>query len=273
MIKLLTDKIGVKLILPLLLVIFALQVTTLIGDINSKFAQAISPILWEVFYIYVALAYLFFAVLITIESKALEEFHVDRFTLAIFVLASLIRHRTGLPGEDFLIALIRLSGIIVVFTLIVKKPNVPRTSIGWVLIGIAVSTVTIILIILFEIVFRDSWEVMPLYRNNMFSTVSGEIIVEWSFGALVEEILFRGFLWGYLKRKGWTENKVFWVQGILFWFFHISRIFTPFTFFIVIPLLTMIYSKLTLHSKQLYPAIVSHIIVNVVSTMLNLASY
>jgi hypothetical protein len=266
-------KTGIKLVYLLLLVIFALQTIALIGNISPSFSQAISPVLGYFIYIYVTLMYLLFSLLINFESSSLERFHIDRFTVATLVLAALVRQKAGLPGESFFLILIRLSGIFVVFTLIAKKPNIPITKLRWVLIGIAISTIMVILISVVELAIRDSWKIMPLYRNSMFSTVSGEIIREFSFGALIEEILFRGFLWGYLKDHGLTDNKVFWVQGIVFWLFHISRIFTPFTFFLVVPLLTIIQSKLTLHSKQLFPAIISHVIVNVVSTMLNLASY
>jgi len=192
------NKTGTKLVYMLLLVIFTLQLAGFIGETSLNFAQAISPVLVYSVYIYVTLMYLVFSVLINLEIRTLEEFNVDRFTIVTFALASLIRPRVGLPGEDFFLILIRFAGIFVVFTLILKKPNIPRNKIRWVLIGVAISGVTVILITLFELAFRDIWKIMPLYRNNMFSTVSGEIIREFSFGSLIEEILFRGFLWGYL---------------------------------------------------------------------------
>jgi membrane protease YdiL (CAAX protease family) len=217
--------------------------------------------------------YLTFSVLIGVESKNLEEFHIDKFTVVTFILGSILRRRIGIPTEGFFLILIALSGILVIFILISKKPSLPRTNRRWVFVGMVISVVAVIMITLLEVLFRNTWAVTPLFRNNLVATVIGEIVREFSFGALIEEILFRGFLWGYLIREGWSENKVIWTQGILFWALHLSRIVTPFTFFIVIPLITIIFSKLTLKSRQLFPAIVAHIIVNVISSMLNLATY
>ena len=140
-------------------------------------------------------------------------------------------------------------------------------------IGAGISVGAVILITLIQLFFRNAWEITPFFEDNEALTITRQFIREVSFGAVIEEILFRGFLWGYLKRAGWHENKIFWTQGMLFWFMHLSKILTPFTFFITVPIATMIYSKLTLKSKQIYPAIVAHMIVNILSAMLNLGTY
>jgi membrane protease YdiL (CAAX protease family) len=264
---------GIILVFLLLAVILALQITLLIEEINPKLVPANSPILGYFTYIYATLTYLVFSVLMRLESNNLEDFHIDRFAVATFVVGSILRRRIGIPWESFFLIMIGLAGIFMIFTLIQKKPAIPKTKIRWVLAGVGISGITLILIILFELFFRNTWAVILLSRNHAVATVISEILKEFSFGALIEEILFRAFLWGYLKRAGWNENKIFWTQGMLFWFLHLSRIVTPFTFFIVIPLITVIFSKLTLRSRQIYPAIVAHIVVNVISTMLNLATY
>jgi membrane protease YdiL (CAAX protease family) len=100
------------------------------------------------------------------------------------------------------------------------------------------------------------------------------IVREFSSGALLEELLFRGFFWGYLRRQISEEGKIYWIQFILFWFVHLRRVVTaPFTFFIAIPLLAMLSSQLTLRSRQIFPAVLSHTVINILSTLLNLAAY
>lgn len=268
-----TQKLGVALVFLLVVVILILQIMLLIEGILPTFTLVTFPILGYFSYAYVTFMYLGISILIGVEAKNLEEFHIDKFTIMTFVLGSILRRRIGAPAESFFLILIALSGILAIFMVARKKPTLPRTNMKWVFVGIGIGCGTVIIITFLELLFRGTWVAMPLFRNNLIATVIGEIVKEFSFGALVEEILFRGFLWGYLKKEGWNENKVIWTQGILFWVLHLSRIVTPFTFFIVIPLITMIFSKLTLRSRQLFPAIVAHIIINVISSLLNLSTY
>jgi len=39
--------------------------------------------------------------------------------------------------------------------------------------------------------------------------------------ATLEEPLFRGFLWGYLRLQGWNEKWIWLFQALLFWVGHI----------------------------------------------------
>jgi membrane protease YdiL (CAAX protease family) len=266
-------KLGIYLVFLLLMVIFTLQLISLIEQTTLDFALLYSPVLGYFGYFYITLVYCAFSILIRLESNYLEEFHIDRFTLASLVLSSIVRSRLRIPAEGFFLILIGLAGIFMISTLILKKPTIPKTNRRWVLVGAGISSGVIILITLFELFFRNAWEIAPLFKDNEALTITRHIVAEFSFGAVIEEILFRGFLWGYLKRAGWHENRIFWMQGTLFWFLHLSKIFTPFTFFIIIPIIAMICSKLTLKSGQLYPAIIAHMIINILSAMLNLASY
>lgn len=267
------SKTGIILVSVLLLIVLLFQVVSLLGWRAPNLANSTSPILGYLTSFYATLMYLVLAVLIGLEAKNLKEFNIDRFALATFILGSFIRRRFGLPGEESFLILIGLAGAIVIATFVVKKPSVPRTNIKWVLVGILISAVLLILIFLLELLLREAWAVMPLFRGNLSATVISEIVKELSFGALIEEILIRGFLWGYLRREGWDEKKISWAQGLLFWFLHVSRVVTPFSFFIVIPLITILFTKLTMHTKQVYPAIVSHIVINVLSSMLNLSTF
>jgi membrane protease YdiL (CAAX protease family) len=77
-----------------------------------------------------------------------------------------------------------------------------------------------------------------------------------------EEIIWRGVFWGQLRKWNVNENRIIWLQGVLFWLLHGWQIFTPITFFITIPTCTLIFSLLIKHSKQLFPSIVSHTLIN-----------
>lgn len=266
-------KLGILLVLLLVAVILILQTISLIEETNPNLIHADFPILGYLTYFYATLMFLVFSVLIRLEFKNLAEFNIDKFVVITFILASIIRRPIGIPAEGFFLIMIGLTGIFVVLTLVIKKPVIPKTKIRWVLFGLGISSIIVILFTFIELLFRNTWAVIPLSNNNILPTIISEILKEFSFGALIEEMLFRGFLWGYLRREAWNETKIVWTQGLLYWLLHVSKIVTPFTFFIFIPIITFIFSKLTLRSKQLYPSIIAHLVINVISTMLNLATY
>lgn len=117
-------------------------------------------------------------------------------------------------------------------------------------------------------IYKRGWPTKSLTFDSVYLVAIRQIIYELSFGVPVEEILFRGFLWGYFRRRGWEEGRVFWVQGILFWILHWDRLMTPLVFFLGIPVIVLAASGLTLRSKQVFPAILSHLITNAVTAIL-----
>jgi membrane protease YdiL (CAAX protease family) len=261
--------IGIQIVYGLLLIILLLQtIPFLVSKLNFELIS--SQALSYLYYVYITLMYLSLSVLIYFEVEKLEEFHFDRFTVVTFVLGSIIRPRLGIRGEGVFLILIGLAGILVICTLILKKPSIPKTKLQWVIAGIVISSMAAILLTLLGFTL---WSPGENINNIRVMNVLSLIVIEFSSAPIMEEVLLRGFLWGYLRRKGYSESKVFWVQGILFWLLHIGKIFSPFTFFVFIPIFTMLYSKLTLHSKQLFPAVIAHLLVNVVSVLFGWAVY
>ena len=199
-----------------------------------------------------------------------EEFNIDKFTIITLILFSFLRL---ISGNSYFLILIGLASVLVIVTFIVKKPKILRTNLRWTLLGIVISIVALVLLTQFELLLRHKWIATPLLQNSLAITAIIHIEQELSFISLPEEILFRGFIWGYLRREGWGENKTIWAQGILFWLIHFGKLVTPFTFFVAIPIQTLISSQLTKRSKQVFPAILSHTIINSISAILNLATF
>ena len=255
--------------------ILALQIAYLaVVVINPLFKSEYLAALYYVTYIYSIAMHLMLSILVLIEINTLEEFHVDKFTIITFLLFSILRPRFGFFGENFFIALIGLASIAILVALLVKKPKLPKANLRLSLTGILAGVTLVILLFYIESAFRRPWSPTPLLKNSITLSFINLIVQEFSSGTLLEELLFRGFFWGYLRRQGLEEKKVYWIQFTLFWLVHIRRIVTaPFTFFVAIPPLILISSHLTMRSKQIFPAILSHAIINILSTMLNLATY
>lgn len=267
------NKIKSALIILLMTAYLAYQIILLTAIFRPDFSSRIGNALYTVSYGITAATYLILAVLIIVELQNLEEFHIDKFTLLTFILFSLLRRRLGVVGESFFLGTIGFSGVAVAVVLIVKKPRMFRTKFNWVVVGLICAVSLVILATYTELQLRDTWALTPLLRDSIPLTAVSQIIKDISSSALLEEMLFRGFIWGYLRRKDWAENKIFWAQNLLFWLIHMGRLVTPFSFFILIPLLSFISSKLTYHSKQIFPAIISHTAINAIGAMLNLATF
>ena len=214
-------------------------------------------------YIYIVTIYLVIAILIWLERKNLDDFNLDRLALFILVLSSVIRRRLGVENEGFFLSIIGATGLLVFISVILNWSKIPQTNFRWVAIGLFVACLSVILII-----FIASFQQVPLIPNTVpgpygvFWDMIRRAIYDLSFTAPIEEILFRGFIWGYLRKLKWDVNKVFWVQGVLFWFLHIGQITFPFAFFLSIPLLTYVTSELTKRSHQVSPSIIAHLIIN-----------
>ena len=200
----------------------------------------------------------------------MDEFNIDLFTVVSLLLFLFLRL---IFDERYLLIIIVVSCGVVVFAFIRSKPRIVKTNLRWTLLGIAGSVAVLVLIIQFELLIRRTWAAGSLIQNNLILTVIIKIAEQFSYTSLPEEIIFRGFVWGYMRRKGCAENKIVWAQGIMFWLTHFSRIATPFSFFVFIPIQTFIYSQLTLRTKQVFPAVISHTVFNVVGSMLRLATF
>lgn len=212
--------------------------------------------------------------MLLLEIDHLSEFHIDKFTIVTLIISLLLRPKLGVSGEIFYSGLVRIYGLVIIICLLVKRPPLIKTNIRWSLAGIFIGIVFIVIIALLELYLRPKWLILDPLKNSIAPIVFGTIFREFSNGVPQEEILFRGFLWGYLKRNDWEERKAIWLQGLLFWLIHFNRIFTqPFTFFLVIPLLTFILSKLTSRTKQLFPSIIVHTLVNTAAIIFNLATF
>jgi hypothetical protein len=262
---------GFVLVIIMLCGIAVLQVVFLFQVLAHKLLPVSSEQINKISFSYRSIMYIITGIVILIEIKNLDKFHIDQFTVATFILSSFLRTKTV---EDIIFrVIIGLIGVLIILNLISAKPKIPRTNFKYSMISIGIAGISVVLIIILELFLRDHWQTPPLIRNSLITSILNGMIKEFSIGAVTEEMIFRGFLWGYLQKLSWNENRIIWTQGLLFWLLHISRIVTPLNFFLFIPLLTFIVSRLTYQTKQVFPAIVYHTTVNVTSSLLNLATY
>ncbi len=221
--------------------------------------------------IFLAFTHLVLAILIILERHNLSDFHIDKFTIYIFIFASFFRVRSGVAGENISLILIAIAGTAVAISIFRHKVVIQEANLQWALKGIGIGLLVATLGIFINLILPSSQiNVMALQDSLVFTGIKAMFYV--FPNVVIEEILFRGFLWGYLRKENWNNNKIAWFQGVLFWALHSSRIIvTPVSFFILIPLLTFASTKLLIKSEQTYPSILSHAVINILGKLFYLA--
>lgn len=222
--------------------------------------------------VYITFSYLVVAILIVLEKHHLKDFHIDEFSIYIFIFSSFLRIRSGVVGENLSLIIMAIAGIFITLLIYLRKINQQKASVQWALSGIGIGLIISVLMILMNLFFPKSQMSILILNDNLAMTAIKSMLYVFP-NVVVEEMLFRGFLWGYLEKMRWSENRIAWCQGVLFWVLHSSRILiAPVTFLIGIPLLTFASTKLLIKSRQTYPPILSHALINIMSRLFYLAT-
>lgn len=222
--------------------------------------------------------YLLTAFLIWWERDRLADYHIDMLSLGIIILfkplqtllaAQLMEwDAMAFPKLPALALWVIAGGLLL--GLLLSRPKWPRltwASLGWVGGGLLAGLVIVALTgfpmaVMVRQVFEDGTylrpDLMALLREalpNFFYMLG--------FAAVTEEPLFRGFLWGYLRKTGW---KVLWVclfQAGLFILGHIYYIVTmPLMFWVVVPIGALGLGLLTWRAKTLSATLAAHALMN-----------
>ena len=213
-------------------------------------------------YYLLVLSYILILLTLLIEKDNLEVFNIDKFSIAMLPLLGIIRVKLHIPYEEYYRAVCNLFGLILFVYCLMNWRKLPKTKPNWILLGVLSS------IIVFLLAFPESIQIEKYaHSNNMYAInpiIYGvrNFFFTITFVAPFEEIITRGIFWGQLRKWNIGENKIFWIQAVVFWLLHGWQIFTPISFFITLPIITIIYSLLVRNSKQLFPSIVSHTLIN-----------
>ena len=80
---------------------------------------------------------------------------------------------------------------------------------------------------------------------------------------IVEEVVYRGILWMFLKGLNFSDFKVVILQAILFWFSHVDSYSDAVFFFIIIPIISVLLGVIVWRSKSIAPSVIAHVLFNV----------
>ena len=143
------------------------------------------------------------------------------------------------------------------------RPSLPSPRmLGWLvtgtLIGVGVSVLENFKV--FQSVVSDPH---PSLSTSVLFSTSLNLVYHLGFAPLIEEPLFRGFLWGYLRQLNWREGWIWLVQAALFTSAHLYFANQyPLTFWVLIPAAGLLFGLLTWGSRSIAPAILAHALIN-----------
>jgi len=220
--------------------------------------------------------YLLTAMLIFVKRDSLSEYNMDFTALFIFMIAPVAK----IISEYFLNANMIQSdwwlqiaiSICLLIALLLYRPKLHKRGIKeillWLLIAVAVGICSGLL--MGYITSLQSSEhsatqpTIPLLINLFF--------IQLGSAAAVEEPLFRGFLWGFLKNQHWNEYLIWLFQAALFMFGHIYYFgVNNFSFFIIVPFSALMFGLCAWRSRSIGTSMIVHgfynSIVDVVSHM------
>lgn len=95
-----------------------------------------------------------------------------------------------------------------------------------------------------------------------FSMLAKGVLFQLSFAAVMEEPLFRGFLWGSLRQAGIREGLIGVIQAALFWLGHIYYFNTGINFWLVIPIGSLVLGLVILKTKSISYSMTTHALIN-----------
>ncbi|MBN2115753.1 MAG: CPBP family intramembrane metalloprotease [Anaerolineales bacterium] len=259
-----------NIIAPMLLVltIGILGFVNFIYPLFSIFSQGDSLDFNSYRYFFIIACYICVTFIVWTERENLASWNLDRLSLLVLVLFAVVRVNLQIPYEQNYKNLIIFLGLSLLAVCAVNWKKIPQTSMRWALIGL-LSCVFVIPLAFIESQLLEKYATSSiLYQTKFLSYAAQNLLYTASFVAPYEEIIIRGVFWGQLRRWNISDNRIVWIQGFLFWLLHPWQILTPVTFFLTLPALILILSSLVKYSKQLFPSLISHTLINFLSPIL-----
>lgn len=263
-------KAGLVIICLYLLALFALNIYRLVFQPSNASEPEWYQFIAKSIYTLAAISFACIALLVWLEAKHLANFHLDRTSLLLLVIfGPFVRTTPRLLGEQPYLIVVWVACLSIFVNIIRYWSIIPKTNFKLSLPGVFMIGFGLSVIMLIESFQPDLYtRVDPLTFNPVLEIIR-RTIYNLAAVSTVEEILFRGFLWGYLTQIGLSEKKAFWTQGVIFWLAHLSSsLATPLTFFITLPITTYVYSQIVRKTNQVFWSIVVHTFFNFIGPLL-----
>ena len=208
----------------------------------------------------------FIIILLIFNSRNnLSFYNIDQSAIVILFLFSIVfRIRKFDSLFAFFFEVVFLFATTVVLVIFLNKSitlNKNKIISKWFLLSIISGVLFSILMISIE----NGTDFDTILNSNSFQSVySIFYYIFYGIGVtgIFEEPIYRGFLWGTLKKSGMSDWISLIIQASLFWISHLNMIHSTFSFFIIAPIFSLILGLLMYKSKSIIPPLLFHCIYN-----------
>lgn len=205
--------------------------------------------------------------LILLERERLAEYHVDGLALALLVfapiavLAGRMAGGYALPGQEIKAAF----AVILLMALLIRRPVLPRRGAGRTVgcIGAAVlAGAALTVVSAFVLSFQTSQAIDLTAIPSAGKLLYGSLY-QLDYAAAAEEPLFRGFLWGRLRKCGWKDHWIWLFQALLFAVGHAYYVGSSnISAFLAVPLGALALGLIAWKTRSVGASMIAHGITN-----------
>ena len=247
--QLFSDKVSAILMSLLLLLRYPLLIAAQFGLIHNMISVVV----------FLTGTYLCTGILICRNINTLEQYNITIPTLILFLLSPLMAMISN-PNDVTAIPRIVMALAFAVYIFRNRKtlntvknhPKLVFWNCLFVLVSVGVATV------LFAYIRGFS----GTESTVTIAMLTSGFLFQFSFAAVMEEPLFRGFLWGSFRQMGIQNWLICVIQAVLFWLAHIYYYNTGINFWVVIPIGSLILGLVVLKTKSISYSMTTHALIN-----------
>ncbi len=205
--------------------------------------------------------------LIFLERERLAEYHVDGLALVLLLdapIAVLVGRMAGgyaLPGQEIKAGFT----VILLVALLIRRPVLPRRGVGRTVgcIGAAVLAGAALTVVSAFVLSFQSAQVVDLSALPSAGRLLYGSLYQLDYAAAAEEPLFRGFLWGRLRKCGWKDHWIWLFQALLFAVGHAYYVGSSnISAFLAVPLGALALGLIAWKTRSVGASMIAHGITN-----------
>lgn len=214
--------------------------------------------------------YILTATIIFLKRDTLSDYHFGFFSILVFLFAPVARFFSELilsekaqSGAIPMVSWIQIVvSICLLVALMIKRTKLRKRSVKEILLWLLISIITGLL---FGVV---SGAIISLQGSrgsvapSFYHLIRG-FVLQLGNAAVIEEPLFRGFLWGFLRSLKWKEFWIWVFQALLFMVGHLYYFgVANYSFWIVVPLCALVLGLLVWRSRSIGTSMIAHGLIN-----------
>lgn len=247
--RLFKDKTSMILVILLLLLRFPLLIAGQFGMIDNTISAIV----------FLTGTYLFTGILLCRNISNLHQYHVSVVALVIFLVSPIL---SIISNPSDLSALVRIAMAVVFAAYFIrnrKRITAVKNDKKSVLFNMLIVLVSVLATTLLFAYLRGFSGTESAYSPSM---LMNGLLFQLSFAAVMEEPLFRGFLWGGFRELGLSNGLVCVLQAGLFWLAHIYYYNTGINFWLIIPIGSIVLGLVVWKTKSITNSMVTHAFMN-----------